>query len=79
MNISSCSEGVDLILKSIFRNLKKGYYIDIRCNQPIDESNTYIFYKLGWKGLAIDGNAKFKKKWISHSEVHPIIRTQFRY
>jgi len=32
----------------------KGVYIDIGSGQPVRGSNTYFFYKLGWRGHLID-------------------------
>lgn len=43
-----------------FKNKK---YIDIGCNHPIFTSNTFGLYKLGWKGLVIDAEISFKKKF----------------
>lgn len=33
-----------------------GFYIDVGCNHPIEISNTFRFYLLGWKGICIDAN-----------------------
>jgi hypothetical protein len=33
---------------------KNGFYVDIGCGDPIKFSNTYLFYKRGWGGVAID-------------------------
>ena len=32
----------------------KGTYLDIGAGQPVRGSNTYFFYKLGWRGYLID-------------------------
>jgi len=32
----------------------KGFYVDIGCNHPIRNNNTYLLYKKGWRGLNID-------------------------
>lgn len=37
--------GVDLILNDIFKNKKKGFYIDIGCHHPMINNHTYLFYK----------------------------------
>lgn len=52
-------EGEDLILHSVFRDSKKGFYIDIGSNHPIQNNNTYYFYNLGWRGICIDPNVTF--------------------
>jgi FkbM family methyltransferase len=33
---------------------KDGLYIDIGCNHPVSNSQTYGLYKRGWKGIVID-------------------------
>jgi FkbM family methyltransferase len=42
-----------------------GYYVDVGCNDPINHSNTWRLYQLGWKGLCIDADEtvteRFKK------------------
>ena len=37
--------GVDLLVNYIFRNKKQGVYIDVGCNHPIKNNNTYLLYK----------------------------------
>jgi hypothetical protein len=40
------------------KNQQKGFYIDIGAHHPFRYSNTYYFYKKGWKGLNIDADEK---------------------
>ncbi len=46
--------GEDLFVKNYFTNEKKGFYIDIGCNQPKKNSLTFHLYKKGWTGINID-------------------------
>ncbi len=46
--------GVDVIIENIFRNINNGFYIDVGCQNPIKNNNTYLLYKKGWRGLNID-------------------------
>lgn len=46
--------GVDILIENIFRNQKKGFYIDVGCQHPIKNNNTYILHKRGWYGINID-------------------------
>ena len=46
--------GVDVVIENIFRNKKKGFYIDVGCQHPIKNNNTYLLNKKGWKGINID-------------------------
>ncbi|MVT10614.1 FkbM family methyltransferase [Chitinophaga tropicalis] len=48
------SEGEDLILKRIFDNKTNGVYVDVGAHHPFRVSNTYLFYKMKWKGINID-------------------------
>lgn len=51
----SYSQGsMDLILNAIFGNKKNGIYIDVGCQHPIKNSNTYLLFKKGWTGINID-------------------------
>jgi len=33
-----------------------GFYVDVGCNEPINKSNTFLFYLKRWKGINIDAN-----------------------
>ena len=46
--------GVDVIIENIFRHKNNGIYIDIGCQHPIKNNNTYLLFKKGWNGLNID-------------------------
>ena len=46
--------GVDVIIQNIFRNKQKGFYVDVGCQNPIKNNNTYLLHKKGWFGLNID-------------------------
>lgn len=46
--------GEDILISTIFRDIKKGFYIDIGAYHPFKGSLTYNLYKKGWKGLNID-------------------------
>ena len=51
----SYSQGsMDLILNHIFKNKIDGFYIDVGCQHPIKNNNTYLLFKKGWTGVNID-------------------------
>jgi len=54
LKISYSQEGEDLILNRIFENQENGFYIDVGAHHPRRFSNTYLFYKKGWRGVNID-------------------------
>src|ERR1041385_1053171 len=51
---SYSQEGEDMILKRIFDEKKNGFYVDVGAYHPKRFSNTYYFYKKGWRGINID-------------------------
>lgn len=47
--------GEDIFLRSFFRGKKTyGFYVDVGANHPFRCSNTYLLYKNGWRGIAIE-------------------------
>lgn len=54
VNKSYSQEGEDLILRKLFGDHHKGFFVDVGAHHPMRFSNTYFFYKLGWKGINID-------------------------
>ena len=48
--------GEDKKIIKLFHKNKKGIYLDVGCFHPIRQNNTYLMYKLGWKGINIDLN-----------------------
>ena len=59
-------EGEDIILRRILGEKKTvGFYIDVGAHHPKRFSNTYHFYKEGWRGINIDampGSMKLFRK-----------------
>ena len=53
-NLSYSQEGEDLILNRFFNNKENGFYVDVGAHHPRRFSNTYSFYKKGWRGINID-------------------------
>jgi FkbM family methyltransferase len=51
---SYSQEGEDLILNRIFTEQLTGCYVDVGAHHPKKLSNTYLFYKRGWRGVNID-------------------------
>ncbi len=51
---SYSQEGEDMILRRLFEKQKKGFYVDVGAHHPFRFSNTYFFYKKGWRGINID-------------------------
>lgn len=53
---SYSQEGEDIILGRLFPNRDSGFYIDVGAHHPRRFSNTYFFYKQGWRGINIEPN-----------------------
>lgn len=49
---------VDLIINYIFKDKKKGFYLDVGAQHPVSNNNTYLLFKRGWKGINIDLDKK---------------------
>ena len=50
--------GCDLLITYIFKSKKKGFYLDVGCQHPVSNNNTYLLYKRGWSGINIDLDPK---------------------
>ena len=47
-------EGEEVLLGRIFGDQSTGFYVDVGAHHPKRYSNTYSFYKRGWRGINID-------------------------
>jgi len=54
VNYSWAQEGEDGILGRFFGDQQTGFYIDVGAHHPKRFSNTFAFYKRGWRGINID-------------------------
>ena len=62
-------EGEDILLSRIFGEQAEGFYVDVGAHHPRRFSNTYLFYKRGWRGINIDalpGSMKVFQKLRPH-------------
>ncbi len=48
--------GEDAFLNAFFGDVKQGYYVDVGAFHPYEISNTYLFYRRGWRGINIEPN-----------------------
>ena len=46
--------GEDIFISKFFRDLNKGFYVDVGALHPINGSLTYLLYQRGWNGINID-------------------------
>jgi FkbM family methyltransferase len=47
-------DGEDLILNRLLNGQERGFYVDVGAHHPVRFSNTYLFYRRGWRGINID-------------------------
>lgn len=69
---SFAQEAEDLVLDKMIDGRKSGFYVEVGCHHPFRFSNTYYFYRRGWKGICIDplpGTKKLFTKWRSRDLV----------
>lgn len=48
--------GEDVMCNYLFAAGHRGFYVDVGAFHPMLLSNTYAFYRRGWRGIAIDAN-----------------------
>lgn len=61
--LSYSQEGEDLLINRYFDGQEYGFYIDVGAHHPKRFSNTYFFYKRGWRGINIDPFPGIKSKF----------------
>lgn len=54
VQLSYAQEGESLILNRFFGPREEGFFVDIGAHHPKRFSNTYSFYKSGWRGINIE-------------------------
>jgi FkbM family methyltransferase len=47
-------EGEEIILRRFFNYSNTGFFVDVGAHHPKRFSNTFVLYKLGWRGINID-------------------------
>ena len=50
--------GCDLLIDYIFKSKNNGFYLDVGCQHPVSNNNTYLLHKKGWSGVNIDLDEK---------------------
>ncbi len=70
VRISYGFTGEDRLIESLLKTkiTYNGFYVDVGCNDPRFLSNSFLFYRRGWRGICIDANEKLIKK---HQTIRP--------
>jgi FkbM family methyltransferase len=66
--ISYAQNFEDVILNRIFKDVDRGYYIDVGAYDPEHESVTKHFYDKGWSGINVE---PLKENWARFVESRP--------
>ena len=70
IRISYGYKAEDRLIESLLKPIitEKGFYVEVGCNEPRFASNTFLFYKRGWRGICIDPDEALIAK---HKKVRP--------
>lgn len=64
LKVQSFSQfGQDAFIYHLVFDGKKGFFLDIGGNDPIQINNSYLFEKNGWKGMAFEPVKKLAERW----------------
>lgn len=55
-----------MILARLFDRNKRGFYVDVGAHHPKRFSNTYFFYRRGWRGINIEPNPEALALFHAH-------------
>lgn len=70
-NLSYSMHGEDLMLRSMLKGELKsglaGFYVDVGSHDCRYGSNSYLFYRYGWRGVCVEPNPKYASQY-------PVIR-----
>ncbi len=58
--------GEDLILDRMLEKEDAGFYVDVGAHHPVRFSNTYLFYRRGWRGINIDAQPGSMRLFRKH-------------
>lgn len=55
----------ELVIRGFFHDRRDGFFLDVGCASPIQDSNTYYLEKhLGWSGIGVDALPEFAATWL---------------
>jgi FkbM family methyltransferase len=62
--LSFSASGEDIVMSDILKNLgiENFFYIDIGAHDPIIGNNTYLFYRMGGRGILVEPNPELCKE-----------------
>lgn len=60
--ISYAQNFEDVMLWRCFKDIKKGFYIDIGANDPVKDSVSLLFYQNGWRGIHVEPTTQYSEQ-----------------
>lgn len=73
--VSFSQQGEDITIMRLLNNKPNGFFVDIGAFHPIEYSNTYIFYKNGWRGINIEANPDAHQKFLKYRSLDTNLKT----
>jgi len=72
---SYSQDGEDMVMRALFEYLPKGYrgfFVDVGAHHPVRFSNTFHFYKKGWRGINIDATPGSMRPfgWVRRRDIN---------
>lgn len=58
--------GEDVVLSQFLWNRRNGFYVDVGAFDPFVYSNTYLFYRRGWRGINLEPNPAGFARLVKH-------------
>jgi FkbM family methyltransferase len=71
LEISYAQNFEDLVLLRCFKDVKKGFYVDVGAQDPVSDSVTNLFYLRGWTGINIEPSVQYFTR-LETQRVHDI-------
>lgn len=62
---SYSQHGEDRLAWHLLGRQPRGTFVDLGANDPVRLSNTYLLYRRGWRGLAVDASADHAGRWAA--------------
>ena len=64
MMISYAQNYEDVMLLRALGDVERGFYVDVGAQDPVDDSVTKAFYRLGWRGINIEAVPRWHAKLV---------------
>ena len=74
-NISFTRNSEDVMLNRALASVRNGFYLDVGAYHPVVDSNTYAFYRRGWRGIAIEPQGDFQELWALQRPLDLLLNT----